>query len=146
MESGELGIVADIWERDTAPVADLEAMLFEHLVGQGHSIIITGCGMTMLGRCEISSEEPGCPDETDCLDESILGIHASSCIVEDIRRSKELLEVIKLSAYKDIEELIEPRAKFDHYCDKAIYRAKNEVIKRTIIPRRKRIRIHGRKK
>ena len=152
MESGELGIVADIWERDTAPVEDLEAMLFEHLVRQDHdmvhrpSIIIIGCGMTIVGRCEISSEKPERPDETDCSDESILGIHASSCIVEDMRRSEELLEMIKLSAYKDIEELIEPRAKFDHYCDKAIYHAKNEAIKRTIIPRRKRIRIHGRKR
>lgn len=146
MESGELGMVCDIWERDADPVEDLEAMLFEHLLNQGHNIIIIGCGTTTRGHCEISCEKPERPDETDCSDESILGIHASSCIVEDMRRSEELLEMIKLSAYKDIEELIEPRAKFDHYCDKAIYRAKNEVIKRTIIPRRKRIRIHGRKK
>ena len=147
MESGELGIVCGIWERDANPVEDLESMLFEHLIGQGHSVIILGSGQTMLGRCEISSEKPERPDETDCLDESILGVHASSCIVEDMRRSEELYEAIKLSAYKDCYEdlLFEPRTKFYHYCDKAIYRAKNEVIKRTIIPRRKRIRIHGRK-
>lgn len=118
MESGELGIFVDIWERDADPVEDLEAMLFEHLVRQDHDMVHH-------------------PDETIW--------EQCEPIVESIEKSLALMEQIKLTAYKDIEEIIEPRAKFDHYCDKAIYRAKNEVIKRTIIPRRKRIRIHGRK-
>lgn len=140
MESGELGIVADIWERDTAPVKDLENMLFEHLLNQGYSVIIIGSGKTMMGRCEISSEKPERQDEPIW--------EQCEPIVESIEKSWALMEQIKLSAYKDCYEdlMLEPRAKFDHYCDKAIYRAKNEVIKRTIIPRRKRIRIHGRKK
>ena len=145
MESGELGIVCGIWERDANPVEDLESMLFEHLIGQGHSVIILGSGQTMLGRCEISSGTVKLLENSNFPETDIDELYANHSIIEDIRRSEELLEMIKLSAYKDAEEIFEPRAKFDHYCDKAIYRAKNEVIKRTIIPRRKRIRIHGRK-